>query len=61
MIPDVVLDITAAFEAKRKAMQAHRSQIQYVHYDHCMLGLNAYRSLVHLRGRGYGEAFRIIR
>lgn len=61
MIPDVVLDISAAFDSKRKAMQAHRSQIEYVHYDHCMLGLNAYRSLVHLRGRGYGEAFRLIR
>jgi hypothetical protein len=39
-------------------MRAHASQIAYTQYDHCLGGLSAYRSLVHLRGRGYGEAFR---
>ena len=42
-------------------MLCHQSQIDYVRFDHCMLGLNAYRSLIHARGRGYGEAFRIVR
>ena len=40
---------------------AHESQIDYVQYDHCLAGLNAYRSLVHLRGKGYGEALCLVR
>lgn len=60
MVPDRILDITAVVEHKRRAMLAHQSQIAYVRYDHCMLGLNAYRSLIHHRGQGYGEAFCIV-
>ena len=33
----------------------------YVRYDHALLGLSAYRSLVHMRGAGYGEALRFLR
>ena len=61
MIPDVIVDTTAVADLKRRAMLAHTSQIQYVQYDHCLTGLSAYRSLVHLRGRGYGEALCLIR
>jgi LmbE family N-acetylglucosaminyl deacetylase len=61
MVPDVVLDVTSVVEAKRRAMLAHASQLAYVQYDHALLGLSAYRSLVHLRGRGYGEAFCVVR
>lgn len=57
MVPDAVLDITDVVEPKRRAMLCHQSQFDYVDYAHVMLGLNAYRSLAHLRGRGYGEAF----
>lgn len=57
MIPDVIVDTTAVMAQKRAAMLAHHSQIAYVQYDHCLLGLSAYRALVHLRGKGYGEAF----
>lgn len=60
MVPDVIVDITSVIEHKRRAMLAHESQLAYVRYDHCMLGLNAYRSLIHARGHGYGEAFRIV-
>lgn len=60
MVPDVILDITKVIEHKRRAMRAHQSQLAYGHYDHCMLGLNAYRSLIHGRGQGYGEAFCIV-
>jgi LmbE family N-acetylglucosaminyl deacetylase len=60
MIPDLIVDITPVIEHKRAAMLCHRSQIDYVRFDHCMLGLNAYRSLIHARGQGYGEAFRIV-
>ena len=61
MVPDVIVDITAVVEQKKNAMLAHQSQLAYTRYDHCMLGLAAYRSMVHLGGRGYGEAFRIVR
>ena len=60
MLPDVVLDITAVIEQKKRAMKAYPSQLAYAQYDHCVLGLNAYRSLFHMRGRGYAEAFRIV-
>lgn len=58
MVPDVIVETTAVFPRKQAAMLAHASQIAYTQYDHCLGGLSAYRSLVHLRGRGYGEAFR---
>lgn len=61
MLPDVIVDVTSVVEPKRRAMQAHQSQLAYVQYDHALLGLSAYRSLVHLRGRGYGEAFCVVR
>jgi LmbE family N-acetylglucosaminyl deacetylase len=61
MVPDVVVDVTAVMQKKRAAMLAHKSQIAYVTYDHSLAGLNAYRSLVHQRGKGYGEAFRLVR
>ena len=61
MIPDVIVETTAMFAKKQAAMLAHQSQIAYTQYDHCLGGLSAYRSLQHLRGRGYGEAFRLVR
>ncbi len=61
MVPDVIVETTSVFAQKQRAMLAHQSQIAYVQYDHCLGGLSAYRSLVHLRGKGYGEAFRCVR
>ena len=61
MIPDVIVETTAVFGKKLAAMRAHASQIAYTQYDHCLAGLSAYRSLFHLNGRGYGEAFSIVR
>lgn len=58
MVPDVVVDITAVAEAKRRAIRAHASQTAYVDFEHTILGLNAYRSMVHARGVGYCEGFR---
>lgn len=61
MVPDVLLDITSVVEQKRAAMKCHASQLAYVDYEHVILGLNAYRSLVHGKGRGWAEAFRVVR
>jgi N-acetylglucosamine malate deacetylase 1 len=61
MIPDVIVETTQTADLKRRAMLAHESQIHYVQFDLCLLGLSAYRSMVHLRGRGHGEALCLIR
>ena len=60
MVPDIVVDITAVADHKRHAIRAHRSQLAYVDFEHTILGLNAYRSMVHARGAGYCEALRRI-
>ncbi|MCB9886611.1 MAG: PIG-L family deacetylase [Planctomycetes bacterium] len=56
MVPDFVVDISAVAEAKRRAIRAHTSQLAYTDFEHTILGLNAYRSMVHQRGRGFAEA-----
>ncbi len=61
MIPDCVLDVTSVIDKKQAAMLRYESQTAYVSYDHCVRGLNAYRSLVHGRGNGYWEAFCVVR
>ena len=55
--PDVVLDITPVVDQKRHALARYASQLRYVDYDHVILGLNAYRSLLHGKGRGHFEGF----
>lgn len=57
MVPDRLVDITPVAEQKRRAVACHRTQMQYVDLLHVTFGLNAYRSLIHARGQGYGEAF----
>lgn len=57
MVPDRIVDITAVADLKRRAVECHKTQLGYVDLLHVTFGLNAYRSLIHARGRGYGEAF----
>ena len=61
MVPDLVLDITDVAEHKRRALLCYESQLAYVDYVHPLFGLNAYRSLQFNRGRGFCEAFRVVR
>lgn len=61
MVPDAVVDITEVAECKRRAIRAHASQTAYVDFEHAILGLNAYRSMVHQRGCGFAEGLRFVR
>lgn len=58
MVPDVIVDITPVAEEKRAAMLCYETQLAYVDYLRPTFGLNAHRSLIFNKGRGYGEAFR---
>ncbi len=60
MVPDVILDITPVVEDKRRAMLCYESQLAYVDYMHPVFGLHAHRSLIFNKGKGYGEAYRLI-
>jgi LmbE family N-acetylglucosaminyl deacetylase len=57
MVPDVIVDISAVAAKKRQAVACHQTQMHYVDLLHVTFGLNAYRSLIFARGKGYGEAF----
>ncbi len=61
MVPDIILDITAVADTKRKALRCYQSQLRYTDYEHVIFGLNAYRSLVHVDGKGFCEAYRVVR
>ena len=61
MVPDLVLDVTPVIDTKRRAMLCYPSQLAYVDYLHPIFGLNAHRSLLFNRGKGFGEAYRRVR
>ena len=52
-----MVDITEIAPMKKKAIDAFDSQTRQVDYSRAILGLNQYRSMMHLFGRGYAEAF----
>lgn len=56
LVPNVLIDITGEAEVKRRAIDAHRSQVQTIDMSAGILGLNAYRGAMN-RIRGYAEAF----
>jgi LmbE family N-acetylglucosaminyl deacetylase len=56
LVPNVLVDITAEAEVKRRAIDAHRSQVETIDMSTGVLGLNAYRGAMN-RIRGYAEAF----
>jgi LmbE family N-acetylglucosaminyl deacetylase len=51
------VDITSTADLKRRAIDAFPSQTGDFDYAAAALGLNKYRALQHLHGRGYAEAF----
>ena len=59
LFANAVVDISAAAERKRQAMQEFVSQQTDVDYARAMQGLNTYRSLHRSRGGGVAEAFHV--
>ncbi len=57
LMPNRLLDITEVAGIKRKALAAYGSQLSDVDLVRTTLGLNQYRSMTHLKGAGYAEAF----
>lgn len=55
--PNCLVDITSVAETKQRALAQFTSQMATIDYSRCIMGLHAYRSIAHLRGRGFAEAF----
>jgi LmbE family N-acetylglucosaminyl deacetylase len=55
--PTHIIDITAVWELKQKAIEQYQSQIVYNDYLHKVAGLNAYRAAIYLPSARYVEAF----
>jgi len=56
--PTHVIDITAVWDVKRKAVEQYESQLRYNDYLHMVAGLNAYRT-IHLPSARYVEAYQL--
>jgi N-acetylglucosamine malate deacetylase 1 len=56
LIPDVLIDITKQADVKRRAINAHCSQVENINMGDGILGLNRYRAEMN-RIRGYAEAY----
>jgi LmbE family N-acetylglucosaminyl deacetylase len=50
-------DISDVVETKRQCIDVFASQTKLIDYARTILGLNQYRSMVNLCGKGYAEAF----
>lgn len=57
--PTHVIDISAVWERKQKAIEQYRSQLRYNNYLHMIAGLNAYRT-IYLSSARYMEAFEAV-
>ncbi len=52
-----IVDISTVAETKWDALRCHESQLRYLDFVSATRGLNAYRWLATLQGRGFAEAF----
>ena len=57
LLANRIVDISEVIETKKSALAHFESQMSQTDFIRALLGLNAYRSLYHFRGRGYAEAF----
>jgi LmbE family N-acetylglucosaminyl deacetylase len=58
--PNRLVDITSIAELKRQALAQFTSQMAVIDYGRCIMGLHAYRSITHLGGHGFAEAFVVL-
>ena len=56
LVPDVLIDITKQADVKRRAINAHCSQVENINMGDGILGLNRYRAEMN-RIQGYAEAY----
>jgi LmbE family N-acetylglucosaminyl deacetylase len=54
---NAMVNITEMAASKKQAIEAFTTQTKFVDYSWTAMGLNQYRSMVHMHGRGYAEAF----
>ncbi|MDP9173156.1 MAG: PIG-L family deacetylase [Planctomycetota bacterium] len=54
---NTMADITESASLKKQAIGCFITQLKDVDYTWTALGLNQYRSMMHLHGKGYAEAF----
>ena len=52
-----MVDISSVEALKRQAINFFASQTRFVDYTRAILGLNQYRSMMHLQGRSTAEGF----
>lgn len=57
LVPTRIVDITSWRDAKVRALEEHKSQLEYTDHVHKALGMQAQRSLYLPAGARYGEAF----
>lgn len=57
LYPNLIIDITSEIEAKGNALQEYVSQLTGTDYQNAIRGLNQYRTMNGLYGKGYAEAF----
>ena len=57
-IPNRIVDISQQIEGKKRAMEAHESQLQALNYKEAILGLNQYRAQMYTKKQmAYAETF----
>lgn len=60
IIPNIVVDISDIIEKKIQAIKCYESQLKYINYLDTIIGLNSYRSITNLQGKGYCEGFLLL-
>lgn len=57
LMPNCIVDISEHISKKEEALKQFRSQLKHIDYVRTTLGLNKYRTIANLKGKGYAEAF----
>jgi LmbE family N-acetylglucosaminyl deacetylase len=55
--PNILVDVTAAYKFKEKAIKCYKSQLKLADYLHVIKALNSFRSLTLWKDTKYAEAF----